>query len=84
MQRTLFFRRFNRGLPQPARIALFIAVLLALLSYASSSLMAEPRIARTPVVIPQWTPPAVEGEWISAPRECDLPGGIATECVFMD
>ncbi|QJR11269.1 hypothetical protein DSM104443_02342 [Usitatibacter rugosus] len=84
MQRTIFFRRFNRGLPRTARIALFIAVVLALLSYASSSLMADPRIASTPVVVPQWTVPAVEGEWISSPRECDLPAGLSTDCVFMD
>jgi hypothetical protein len=82
MTRTQFIRRFDRGLPQALGYTLLALVAIALIY--SGSLMADSRPTSTPVVVPQWAVPAFEGEWTANPRECDLPGGISSDCVFMD
>ena len=84
MARTLFIDRFDRRLPRALAYTLLALIGLALMDHYSGSLMANTRLSFTPVVVPQWTVPVFDGELLANPRECDIPGGISTDCVFMD
>jgi hypothetical protein len=69
------------------RITLVVLAAVAMASLVQATLL--PRAPGTTSTFPRGVQPeagmsSVEGEWNGGPRECDLPNGISTACVFMD
>jgi hypothetical protein len=79
MSTSHFLHWFFRGLPSAIVFALFVFASLAIVQYRDAS-----RAADIPVTSPSALAIDEKAEVSGLPRECDLPAGISTDCLFLD
>ena len=73
-------RNFPRR-PRVIALATFVLFAIAATGYLAQAREGASQPLLTRLAVP---PGLIDDEWTGGPRECDLPNGISTACVFMD